>query len=106
MAQDFHLAMRHYDFALGTNIEAHLPVTLSLFRLHACSLSHTLTGRGGLSHVEHCEEEDSGRVRRGDGARRALPHRVIAVVHPREMGRATASGRTAAGATIGTRGAR
>lgn len=49
-AQDFHLAKRHYDVALETNIEAYLPVTLSLFRLHARSLWHTLTGReGGLS---------------------------------------------------------
>jgi len=48
--QDFHLAKRHYDFALDTNMEAYLPVTLSLFRLHARSLWHTLTGReGGLS---------------------------------------------------------
>ncbi|KAH9050948.1 hypothetical protein EDB83DRAFT_2317047 [Lactarius deliciosus] len=48
--QDFHLAKRHYDIALETNVEAYLPVTLSLFRLHARSLWHTLTGReGGLS---------------------------------------------------------
>jgi len=45
--QDFHLAKRHYDFALDTNLEAYLPVTLSLFRLHARSLWYTLTGRGG-----------------------------------------------------------
>jgi len=60
MAQDFHLAKRHYDFALGTNIEVYLPITLSLFRLHARSLWHTLTGRGGgLSHVEHRQEDDA-----------------------------------------------
>jgi len=48
--QDFHLAKRHYDTALETNLEAYLPVTLSLFRLHARSLWHTLTGgEGGLS---------------------------------------------------------
>ncbi|KAI9441659.1 hypothetical protein H4582DRAFT_2110434 [Lactarius indigo] len=48
--QDFHLAKRHYDIALETNVEAYLPVTLSLFRLHARSIWHTLTGReGGLS---------------------------------------------------------
>jgi len=48
--QDFHLAKRHYDIALETNVEAYLPVTLSLFRLHARSLWHTLMGRdGGLS---------------------------------------------------------
>ena len=50
MAQDFHLAKRHYDIALETNVEAYLPVMLSLFRLHARSLWHTLTGGdGGLS---------------------------------------------------------
>jgi SEL1 protein len=50
MAQDFHLAKRHYDIALETNVEAYLPVMLSLFRLHAHSLWHTLIGReGGLS---------------------------------------------------------
>jgi SEL1 protein len=49
-AQDFHLAKRHYDIALDTNVEAYLPVTLSLFRLHARSLWRTLTGgEGGLS---------------------------------------------------------
>lgn len=48
--QDFHLAKRHYDIALETNVEAYLPVMLSLFRLHAHSLWHTLIGReGGLS---------------------------------------------------------
>ncbi|KAF8270495.1 hypothetical protein EI94DRAFT_775294 [Lactarius quietus] len=48
--QDFHLAKRHYDIALETNVEAYLPVTLSLFRLHARSLWYILTGReGGLS---------------------------------------------------------
>ncbi|KAI0294401.1 hypothetical protein BC826DRAFT_1012129 [Russula brevipes] len=48
--QDFHLAKRHYDFALETNPEGYLPVTLSLFRLHARSLWHTLMGgEGGLS---------------------------------------------------------
>jgi len=49
-AQDFHLAKRYYDTALDTNDEAYLPVMLSLFRLHAHSLWHTLIGReGGLS---------------------------------------------------------
>ncbi|KAI0062446.1 HCP-like protein [Artomyces pyxidatus] len=48
--QDFHLAKRHYDVALETNLEAYLPVTLSLFRLYARSLWHTLKGgQGGLS---------------------------------------------------------
>src|SRR6266404_574584 len=47
MAQDFHLAKRHYDIALETNVEAYLPVTLSLFRLHARSIWYILTGRDG-----------------------------------------------------------
>ena len=50
MTQDFYLAKRHYDIALETNVEAYLPVMLSLFRLHARSLWHTFTGgEGGLS---------------------------------------------------------
>lgn len=60
--QDFHLAKRHYDVALETNIEAYLPVTLSLFRLHARSLWHTLTGReGGLSLWSN-DEVDTGEL--------------------------------------------
>ncbi|KAI0000900.1 hypothetical protein BJV77DRAFT_1057826 [Russula vinacea] len=48
--QDFYLAKRHYDIALETNVEAYLPVMLSLFRLHARSLWHTFTGgESGLS---------------------------------------------------------
>jgi len=43
-----------------------------------------------------------GRVRQDDGACCTLPHRVVAVVHPWEMGLAGALGRTAAEATIGT----
>ncbi|KAF8622649.1 hypothetical protein AX15_006760 [Amanita polypyramis BW_CC] len=48
--QDFHLAKRHYDLALETNTEAYLPIMLSLAKLYAKSLWHTLTGgTGGLS---------------------------------------------------------
>ncbi|KAI0313018.1 HCP-like protein [Amylostereum chailletii] len=48
--QDFHLAKRHYDIALETNPEAYLPVMLSLLRLYARSIWHTiLGGTGGLS---------------------------------------------------------
>jgi SEL1 protein len=60
-AQDFHLAKRHYDFALDTNIEAYLPVTLSLFRLHARSLWHILTGREGGLSLWSSNEVESGR---------------------------------------------
>ncbi|KAF7315131.1 Ubiquitin-protein ligase [Mycena indigotica] len=48
--QDFHLAKRHYDMALETNGEASFPVYLSLLKLYARSIWHTLTGgQGGLS---------------------------------------------------------
>ena len=61
-AQDFHLAKRHYDIALEINVEAYLPVTLSLFRLHARSLWHTLTGgEGGLS-LWSSKKIDSGKL--------------------------------------------
>ena len=49
-SQDFHLAKRNYDLALETNSEAYLPVTLSLIRLYARSLWHTICGgENGLS---------------------------------------------------------
>lgn len=61
-AQDFHLAKRHYDVALQTNVEAYLPVMLSLFRLHAHSLWHTFIGReGGLSLWSN-KKIDSGKL--------------------------------------------
>ena len=48
--QDFHLAKRHYDQALETNSEAYLPVLLSLIKLYARSIWHTLQGgQNGLS---------------------------------------------------------
>ncbi|KAF8141254.1 hypothetical protein EV363DRAFT_1425394 [Boletus edulis] len=48
--QDFHLAKRHYDQALETNSEAYLPVLLSLIKLYAKSIWHTLQGgQDGLS---------------------------------------------------------
>jgi hypothetical protein len=61
MAQDFHLAKRHYDIALETNVEAYLPVMLSLFRLHAHSLWHTLIGREGGLSLWSSKKIDSGR---------------------------------------------
>ncbi len=61
MAQDFHLAKRHYDIALETNVEAYLPVALSLFRLHARSLWHTLTGRKGGLSLWSSKKIDSGK---------------------------------------------
>ncbi|KAJ6593532.1 HCP-like protein [Mycena capillaripes] len=48
--QDFHLAKRHYDLALETNAEASFPVYLSLIKLYARSIWHTLMGgEGGLN---------------------------------------------------------
>lgn len=41
--QDFHLAKRFYDQALETNVEAYLPVTLSLLRLRLRSAWNTIT---------------------------------------------------------------
>ncbi|THH03210.1 hypothetical protein EW146_g10487, partial [Bondarzewia mesenterica] len=55
---DFHLAKRHYDLALEANSEAYLPVTLSLAKLYARSIWHTITGgKDGLSLWEY---EDVG----------------------------------------------
>lgn len=42
--QDFHLAKRHYDLALETNQEAYLPIVLSLIKLYARSIWHTMLG--------------------------------------------------------------
>ncbi|KAI1783963.1 HCP-like protein [Ganoderma leucocontextum] len=56
--QDFHLAKRHYDLAYETNSEAYLPVLLSLLKLHARSIWHTLMGgKGGLTIWDGEEEE-------------------------------------------------
>ncbi|KAM5533642.1 hypothetical protein V8D89_012690 [Ganoderma adspersum] len=55
--QDFHLAKRHYDLAYETNSEAYLPVLLSLVKLHARSVWHTLMGgAGGLTIWDGDEE--------------------------------------------------
>jgi SEL1 protein len=43
LTQDFHLAKRFYDQALDTNVEAYLPVTLSLLKLRIRSAWNTLT---------------------------------------------------------------
>lgn len=49
--QDFHLAKRFYDQALGTNSEAYLPVKLSLFKLRWRSWWNAVT-RGGVHGIE------------------------------------------------------
>ena len=44
------MAKRHYDMALETNSEAYIPVLLSLGKLYARSIWHTLMGgTGGLN---------------------------------------------------------
>lgn len=48
--QDFHLAKRYYDYALETNQEAYLPVTLSLLKLRVRSAWNTLSG-GGVNAI-------------------------------------------------------
>lgn len=51
------LPKRHYDMALETNTEAYLPVILSLVKLHARSIWHTLTGgKNGLDLWSFDEE--------------------------------------------------
>ncbi|KAK1230477.1 ERAD-associated protein [Marasmius sp. AFHP31] len=73
VAQDFHLAKRHYDQALDTNTEAYLPVLLSLTRLYMKSFWHTLMGgEGGLNLWSFDEDEaylyhDEPKVQELDG---------------------------------------
>ncbi|KAI0079287.1 HCP-like protein [Panus rudis PR-1116 ss-1] len=82
--QDFHLAKRHYDLALAINQEAYLPVLLSLVKLYARSVWHTLLGgsnglslwghdtESGRSYYTDLEIEDGrgGEGRRGDASGR------------------------------------
>ncbi len=56
--KDFHLAKRHYDRALETNQEAYLPVVLSLLKLHARSLYHTLLGGSDGLNLWRYEDEN------------------------------------------------
>ncbi|KAF7298072.1 Ubiquitin-protein ligase [Mycena chlorophos] len=55
--QDFHLAKRHYDMALETNAEASFPVYLSLMKLYARSIWHTLTGGDGGLNLWQWDED-------------------------------------------------
>jgi SEL1 protein len=61
--QDFHLAKRYYDFALETNQEAYLPVTLSLFKLYARSFWHTVTGGKDGLNLWLSDEETCAQLR-------------------------------------------
>lgn len=63
VAQDFHLAKRHYDSALDINPEAYLPVTLSLFKLYARSILHTLRGGKDGLNLWTSDMEDKGAFR-------------------------------------------
>ena len=58
--QDFHLAKRHYDLALETNSEAYLPVVLSLAKLYARSIWHTLMGGQGGLNIWSPDEDEIG----------------------------------------------
>jgi SEL1 protein len=59
LVQDFHLAKRHYDMAMETNAEAYLPVIISLVKLHARSIWHTLKGGKNGLDLWNFEEEIS-----------------------------------------------
>ncbi|KAJ7188635.1 hypothetical protein C8R46DRAFT_1055361 [Mycena filopes] len=56
--QDFHLAKRHYDMALETNSEASFPVYLSLVKLYARSIWHTLMGGTGGLNIWTLDEDE------------------------------------------------
>lgn len=65
--QDFHLAKRHYDLALETNpIEAHIPVTLALYKLRARSWWNKVTN-GNIKSIE----EEPGKSRRSSLQRKS-----------------------------------
>lgn len=64
VVQDFHLAKRHYDLALETNEEAYLPVIISLIKLHARSLWHTLRGGKNGLNMWNLQEEISRSILR------------------------------------------
>jgi SEL1 protein len=51
LTQDFHLAKRYYDHALEVNVEAYLPVTLSLMKLRLRSAWNTLT-HGSIHSIQ------------------------------------------------------
>ncbi|KAJ6497719.1 hypothetical protein C8R45DRAFT_984007 [Mycena sanguinolenta] len=57
--QDFHLAKRHYDMALETNAEASFPVYLSLIKLYARSIWHTLMGGEGGLNIWTLDEDEA-----------------------------------------------
>jgi SEL1 protein len=58
--QDYHLAKRHYDLALDISADAYLPVTMSLFKLYARSIWHSLRGGKDGLNLWTSDEEDKG----------------------------------------------
>lgn len=65
VAQDFHLAKRHYDLALETNAEAYLPVTLSLIKLHIRKFWHAKILRDHIEGPPRIENDDSPTIESG-----------------------------------------
>lgn len=60
--QDFHLAKRYYDMSLEMNPDGYLPVTLSLFKLYAKSMWHTLRGGEDGLAIWGPEPEELGKT--------------------------------------------
>jgi SEL1 protein len=61
--KDFHLAKRYYDLAMMTHSEAYLPGLISLVKLYAKSIWHTLKGgEDGLSLWLFDDDEDIDHV--------------------------------------------
>lgn len=60
VAQDFHLAKRHYDLAAGINTEAYIPVTLSLAKLRIKSLWYMLIGGADNLNLWRYDEAGGG----------------------------------------------
>jgi SEL1 protein len=58
--RDFHLAKRYYDLALETNGEAYLPVMLSLLKLYARSVWHTINGGTDGLRLWPLDDEEDG----------------------------------------------
>ena len=66
--QDFHLAKRFYDQSLDTNMEAYLPVKLSLLKLRLRSYWNTITN-GNINSIQ----PEPGKF---DGTTILLPNRA------------------------------
>lgn len=58
------MAKRHYDLALETNSEAYLPVVLSLAKLYARSIWHTMMGGAGGLNIWNPSDEDLSMIRK------------------------------------------